>query len=262
MKLSRIAAVVLAASIALPAAAESIAVVNGAAIDKKELDTAVANVVQSSGGKAQDNPELREQLKNSLITREVILQEARKRQLDKQPLFTQRLDDIRNEMLRESLFADIAKQAPVTDAQIKDVYDKLAAQQSGSKEIHARQITLKSEADAQKVIADLKKGAKFDDLVRTRSIDPNAKQSNGEMGWGNLNRMDPPLAAALKDIRKGQTSGKPYQSPLGWHVFKVEDIRDAKLPSLDEAKPQIGRQLQEEAIAKAVEDLRAKAKIQ
>lgn len=72
--------------------------------------------------------------------------------------------------------------------------------------------------------------------MRTRSIDPNAKQSNGEMGWGNLNRMDPPLAAALKDIRKGQTSGKPYQSRWAgmcsrWKTFVTPSFRRWMRPS-------------------------------
>ncbi|OHX11516.1 peptidylprolyl isomerase [Chromobacterium sphagni] len=264
MKHSRIAALLLAATISLPAAAESIAVVNGTAIDKTELDAAVANVVQSNGGKVQDSPELREQLKSSLINREVILQEAARRGLDKQPAFTQRLNEVRAELLRDALFGDIVQKANISDAQIKERYNQLVAKQAEAKEVevHAYQITLASEADAQKVIAALKKGAKFDDLAKSKSIDPNAKQSGGDMNWGNLSRMDPKLAEALKQIGKNQISSKPYQSQLGWHVFKVTDIRSAQLPPLEQIQPQIGRQLQEETIAKTVEDLRAKSKIQ
>ncbi|POA99905.1 hypothetical protein C2134_03960 [Chromobacterium sinusclupearum] len=262
MKHSRIAALLLAASISLPAAAESIAVVNGVSIDKSELDAAVANVVQSNGGRVQDSPELREQLKNSLISRQVILQEAARRGLDKQPEFVKRLDEARSELLRDALFADIANKASISDADIKARYDQEVAKYAGTKELHAYQITLSSQADAQKLIAQLKKGGKFEELAKTRSIDPNAKQTGGDMGWGNLSRMEPKLAEALKAIPKGQVSAQPFQSQLGWHVFKVADIRDAQVPSLDQVKPQLARQLQEEAIAKAVEDLRAKSKIQ
>ncbi|MDF0605625.1 peptidylprolyl isomerase [Neisseriaceae bacterium TC5R-5] len=263
MKRSYLAALLLSTAISLPglALAEAIATVNGTAIDKKELDAAVAAVIQNSQGKMQDSLALREQLKGSLINRELVLQEARKRQLDKQPAFTQRLEELRNDMLREALAIDVIKKDPISEADIKARYDEIAKRISGTKEINLRQITVKSEADAQSVIAELKKGAKFENLVKSRSVDPNIAQSGGSMGWGNVSQMEPPLAAAVKDLGKGQTSSKPFQSPLGWHVFKVEDIRDAKLPSLDELKPQIGRQLQEEAIAKAVSDLRAKANI-
>jgi peptidyl-prolyl cis-trans isomerase C len=262
MKLALIAvAVILVSTGSIPVAAQPIAIVNGAVIDKQELDLAVENIVQRSGGGIQDNLELRDKLKASLITREVILQEARKRQLEKTPMFTQRLADLRNGLLREALFVDILKQTPVTEAQIKKMYNKLVTL-NGSKEIKARQITLQSEVDAKNVIADLKKGARFDDLLKTRTIDSNSKYTNGDMGWINITQISPLLSAALDNIRKGQFSRTPYRSKLGWHVFKIENIRTVQLPPLDEAKSQITRQLQEEVIAKTINDLCVKAKIQ
>lgn len=264
MTSTRIATLLVAASLSLPALAqaESIAVVNGTSIDKTALDNAVTAVVQSSGGNVQDSPSLREQLKGTLINRTLILQEASKRGLDKQPEFTKRLNEIREDMMREALFADFVKQNPPSDAQIKARYDETAAKLNGTKEVHARQITVASEADAQKVIAALKKGSKFEDLVRARSIDPAAKQSGGDMGWGNLSAMAPQLAETLKGLNKGQYTTKPFQSPMGWHVIKVEDVRTAKLPPLEQVKPQIVRQLEEETVSKAMADIRSKAKIQ
>lgn len=264
MRHSRLAALLLVASIGLPniVAAQAVATVNGVAIDKKEVDEAVSVLSKNSNGKVQDSPALREQIKDNLINKQLILQEAARRGLEKQPDFVERLQNVREEMLRDALFADILKQSPVTDAKIKARYDQLASQQAGSKEVHARQIMVASEAEANKIIADLKKGKKFDDLAKTLSKDPNAKQNGGDMGWGNLARMEPQLAAALKGLGKGQSSSQPFKSGLGWHVFKVEDIRDAKMPALNEVKAQIARQIQQEDVAKAVGELRTKAKIQ
>ena len=262
MKKNHIAALLLAATISVPALAESIATVNGKSIDKTDLDNAVAVVVQNSNGNVQDSPALRQQVKDTLINREVILQEAQNRKLDQQPAFIKRMEEVRQDMLREALFADLLKNIPITDAQLQERYNQTQSKFAGTKDIHARQITVGSEADAMKVIDSLKKGAKFDELAKTRSLDPAAKQNGGDMGWGNLARMEPQLADILKDLKKGQFSSKPMQTRVGWIIFKVEDIRDAKLPPLAEVKPQIERQLQEEAIAKAVDDLRSKAKIQ
>ena len=262
MKKNHIAALLLAATISVPALAESIATVNGKSIDKTDLDNAVAVVVQNSNGNVQDSPALRQQVKDTLINREVILQEAQNRKLDQQPAFIKRMEEVRQDMLREALFADLVKNIPITDAQLQERYNQTQSKFAGTKDIHARQITVGSEADAMKVIDSLKKGAKFDELAKTRSLDPAAKQNGGDMGWGNLARMEPQLADILKDLKKGQFSSKPMQTRVGWIIFKVEDIRDAKLPPLAEVKPQIERQLQEEAIAKAVDDLRSKAKIQ
>ncbi|BBF85925.1 peptidyl-prolyl cis-trans isomerase [Aquitalea magnusonii] len=262
MKTTKIAALLLAASISIPAMAESIAMVNGKSIDKTDLDNAVAVVVQNSNGNVQDSPALRQQVKDTLINREVILQEAQSRKLDQQPAFIKRMEEVRQDMLREALFADLVKNMQISDAQLQERYNQTQSKFAGTKDVHARQITVASEADALKIIDSLKKGAKFEDLAKSRSLDPAAKQNGGDMGWGNLARMEPQLAELLKDLKKGQYSSKPMQTRVGWIVFKVDDIRDAKLPPLAEVKPQIERQLQEEAIAKAVEDLRSKAKIQ
>lgn len=265
MKSSRLLALLMAAAISIPAvaSAESIAVVNGTAIDKKELDDAVATVVQANNGQVQDSPDLREKLKDSLVTREVILQEAKKRGLDKQPDFQKRLQAMQEDLLRNALFSDILKATPVTEAQIEQSYQTNVVDKfKGTKEVHARQITLSSQADAQKVIDSLKKGAKFDDLVKTKSIDPSAKTNGGDMGWGNLSQMQPDLSELLKTLHKGQYTTKPFQTQFGWHVFRIEDIRDAQVPPLDAVKTQLARQLQDEVVGKAVADLRAKAKIQ
>lgn len=165
-------------------------------------------------------------------------------------------------MLREALFADLLKQVKISDAQLQERYAQTQSKFAGTKDVHAHQITVGSEAEAQKIIDSLKKGGKFEELAKSRSLDPAAKQNGGDMGWGNLARMEPQLAEVLKGLNKGQVSSKPMQTRVGWIVFKVDDVRDAKLPPLEEVKPQIERQLQEEAIAKAVDDLRGKAKIQ
>lgn len=236
--------------------------VNGVAIDKKEVDEAVSALVKNSGGKMQDTPALRDQIKDSLVTREVIKQEATRRGLDKQPAFAEELARVREEMLRQALFMDILKQNQVTEAKVKARYDQIAGKLAGSKEVHARQIVVASEADAAKVVEDLKKGTKFEAVAKSRSKDPAVQKTGGDMGWGNLNAMEPKLAEVLKTIPKGQYNTQPFRSNLGWHIFKVEEVRDAKSPAFNDVKEQLARQMQEEELAKAVGELRAKAKIQ
>lgn len=264
MQHSRLAALLIAASITMPslALADTVATVNGTAIDKQDVDQAVTFMVNSSHGQAQDTPALREDVKNRLINRVIILQEARNRKLDQQPEVKRQISQATDDILQDSLFADIIKQQPIDNAKVLARYNEISAKLSGTFEVHALQITLASEADAQKAIADLKKGARFDQLVKTRSIDPNAKANGSDMGYGNLNTMAPPLAIALKGLKPGQYTPQPFRSNIGWHVFKVVDVRASKAPEFDKIKEQIARQLQEEEISQAVNDLRNKAKIQ
>lgn len=264
MKLNKLAAMLIAASICLPsfALADSVAIVNGTPIEKQDVDQAVTFLVSRSNGQTADTPALREDVKNRLINRELILQEAKRRGLGKNPAVQRQITQATQDILQDALVADILKQKPITDAQIKARYDQVAAKFKGTQEIHALQITLKSEADAQKIIADLQKGARFEQLAKSKSIDPNAKVNGGDMGYGNLSTMNPALADVLKTLKAGQISQKPFQSNVGWHVFKVLDVRPAKFESLDAAKGQIARELQNEEISQEVAALRSKAKIQ
>lgn len=248
----------LAANLAVAA---PVATVNGVNIDKEVLDTAVTQVIRENAGRLQDTPALREDLRQRLINRELILQAAQKAGLDKQPEFIQRLEENRRELLQQAFFASAVKNRPVTDAQVQSEYARYSAQFKDVKEVQVRQIVLKDEATASKVLADLKKGGKFEVLVK-QSIDAQSRDRGGDMGWGNLATMDAPLADTLKGVGKGQLSAKPLQSQMGWHIFRVDDVRDAKPQPLEALKPRIVQELQDKAIRDAVGELRQKASIQ
>ena len=168
------------------AQAAPVAVVNGTAIQQNELDSAVSAIVRSGGGRIKDTPELRNEVKQQLINRQVILQESARRGLDKTPQFKERMDAVRDDLLQQALIDDLAKQNPVSDAQVRAEYDKLKSALSGQKEVQARQIIVGSEAEANAVIAQLKKGGNFEAIAKQKSKDPAAKQNGGDMGWGNL----------------------------------------------------------------------------
>lgn len=262
MKKTTLLATLLALSaLSMPALAESVAVVNGVNIDKTDVDSAVSQMVQSSGGRVQDGPALRDEIKNRLIERELLIQEASRRGIDKSAQFTERLQKIRGDLLADSLINDELKTHPVSDADIKTAYDSWAAKMKEGKEIHVRQIVLGDKAEADKVAALLKKGGNFEAQAKAHSKDPNAKQSGGDLGWENTTRLQPDLAAVLLPLAKGQVSA-PVQSGPYWFIFKVEDMRAASVPSMEELKPQIAHKLQQDAVAKLQQDLRAKAKIQ
>lgn len=254
------AALLMAASHSVLAA--PVATVNGTVIDQQVLDQAVGQILSANGGRLPDSPALREDVRQRLINRELVLQAASKAGLDKSPEFGARLEEARKELLQQAFFDAAAKNRTVSEADIKAEYDRYAAQFKDSNEVLVRQIVLPSEDAANKAIAALKKGAKFDQLAKAQSIDEASKARGGDMGWGNLAVMEAPLAEMLKTIPKGQISAKPLQSQLGWHIFKVEDMRAAKPAPLDAVKARIAQDLQEKAIRDAVLDLRQKATIQ
>jgi peptidyl-prolyl cis-trans isomerase C len=254
--LSAVAAAMIA--VALPAAAQNIAIVNGKPVPKSRIDVLAAQIARSG---RPVSPELQSQLKDEVITREVFMQEAQQRGLDASEDFKAQIELARQTLLIRELFSDFQKKNPVSDADIQAEYDKFVAA-NGGKEYHARHILVESEVEAKKVIADLKKGTKFEDLAKKKSKDPGSAQKGGDLDWTNPSNLVPEFSQAMMKLNKGQVTQEPVKSNFGWHVIRVDEVREAQLPKLEEVKPQIAQQLQQQKLAKFQEDLRGKAKIE
>ena len=251
---------VAAASIglALPAAAQNVAIVNGKPVPKERVEMLSAQLAKAG---RQVSPEMQGQLKDEVITREIFMQEAQKRGLDASDDYKAQLELARQTILIRELFADYQKQNPVTDAEVKAEYDKFAAANSG-KEYKARHILVEKEDEAKKIIADLKKGSKFEELAKKLSKDPGSGQNGGDLDWANPSSYVPEFAEAMIKLKKGETTPAPVKSQFGWHVIRVDDIRDAQMPKFDEVKPQIAQQLQQQKLAQFQESLRKAAKVE
>jgi len=206
-------------------------------------------------------PEMQGQLKDEVVAREVFMQEAQKRGLDATDDFKAQLELARQTLLIRELFADYQKNNPVSDEEIKSEYNKFASA-NGGKEYHAHHILVEKEDEAKAIIASLKKGAKFEDIAKKQSKDPGSGANGGDLDWANASSYVPEFSSALVKLKKGQTTDVPVKSQFGWHVIRLDDVRQAQLPKLEEVKPQIAQQLQQQKLAKFQEDLRGKAKIE
>jgi peptidyl-prolyl cis-trans isomerase C len=189
------------------------------------------------------------------------MQEARKRGLDASEDYKTQLELARQTILIRQLFADFQKKNPVTDADIKAEYDKFA-KENGGKEYRARHILVETESDAKALIADIKKGGNFEELAKKASKDPGSGANGGDLDWAAAGSYVPEFSDAMVKLAKGQMTDAPVKSQFGFHVIRVDDVRDAQLPKLEEVKPQIAQQLQQQKLSAYQEGLRSKAKIQ
>ncbi|HBH40216.1 MAG TPA: peptidylprolyl isomerase, partial [Curvibacter sp.] len=167
----------------------------------------------------------------------------------------------RDSLLIRDLVASFQKNNPVTDAEIQAEYDKFVAANSG-KEYRARHILVEKEAEAKAIIAQLKKGAKFDAIAKKQSKDPGSGANGGDLDWAAPGNYVKEFSDAMVALGKGKTTETPVQTQFGWHVIRLDDVREAQLPKLDEIKPQIAQQLGQQKLMKFQDDLRAKAKIE
>ena len=248
----------LVALLAAPAFAQNIAVVNGKPVPTSRAE-ALKQQVEASGRPV--TPEVMDQIKQELVAREIFMQEARKRGLDASDDYKNQIELARQTILIRSLFADFQKKNPVTDADIQAEYDKFVAA-NGGKEYHARHILVETEDQAKALIAEIKKGAKFEELAKKNSKDPGSGANGGDLDWAAAGSYVPEFSAAMTKLEKGQMTDAPVKSQFGYHTIRVDDVREAQLPKLEEVKPQISQQLQQQKLGKFQEDLRAKAKIQ
>ena len=258
MKYVLLTAVVAAIlGIALPASAQNAAIVNG-----KPVPMARVEMLQQQLAKAGRpiTPEMTSQLKDEIIAREIFLQEAQKRGLDASEDYKAQLELARQTILIRELFADWQKNNPVTDAEIKAEYDKFVAA-NGGKEYKARHILVEKEDEAKKIIADVKKGQKFEDIAKKQSKDPGSGANGGDLDWASPNSYVPEFGGALLKLNKGQMTDVPVKSQFGWHVIRVDDIRQAQLPKLEEVRAQVAQQLQQQKLAAYQDSLRKSAKI-
>ncbi len=253
------AALATAATIfAMPVAQAQVAKVNGVEIPQARLDTILK---LRATGKQPDSPEIRNQLRDTLINQEVVAQEAMKKGLQKSPEVAAQLDLQRQETLVNAYVQDYMKANPVNDDAVKKEYERIKPT-IPAKEFKARHILVDKEDDAKDIIAQLKKGGSFEKLAADKSKDTGSKTRGGDLDWAPAGRYVKPFGEALGKLKKGQLTDAPVQSEFGFHVIRLDDERAVKVPTLDEAKPQITQMLQGQAVQKMLADLRAKAKVE
>ena len=246
------------AFIAAPAFAQNVAIVNGKAVPKTRADALAAQVAKSG---RPITPELTAQIKDEVITREIFMQEAAKRGLDASEDFKAQMDLARQSILIRELFADYQQKNPVTDAEAKAEYDKFVAA-NGGKEYRARHILVAKEDEAKAILASLKKGAKFEELAKKQSKDPGSGANGGDLDWANAGSYVPEFSAAMVKLKKGEVTQTPVKSQFGFHVIRLDDVRDAQLPKFDDVKPQIQQQLAQQKLQQFQDELRGKAKVE
>jgi peptidyl-prolyl cis-trans isomerase C len=243
-----------------PAFAEdkSAALVNGVSIPQARVDLRV-KMAASQG--QPDTPELRKAIRDDMISIEVLAQEAKKSGIDKDPEVIQQTELAGQSVLVGAFVQDYAKKHQITEDQLKQEYEKLKVN-LGKSEYSVRHILLDSEDEAKDIIKQLGKKGKFEKIAKEKSKDAGSATQGGSLGWAVPSNFVPPFANALLSLKKGAYTKDPVKTQYGWHVIKLDDVRDLKIPAYDELKPQIQQRMQQQAIQEYIADLRSKAKIE
>ncbi len=241
----------------LPAFAQNLAIVNGKAIPSSRTELMVKQLAMQG---QKDTPQLRNMIKDELINREILTQEADKEGLGNTKEIKEQLEIARQGLVIRALVNDFLKKNPIKDTEVKTEYDKFKAQ-SSDQEYRARHILVETEEEARTIIGKLKAGEKFEELAK-QSKDPGSAANGGDLDWASPGTFVKPFSDAMIALKKGGLTEAPVKTQFGFHVIKLEDTRPAKIPTLDEVKQQITELLQQKKLQAFQEGLRKKAKIQ
>lgn len=243
------------------AMAQNVAIVNGKAVPKARVDALLEQVqrqAQSTG--RQLPPDIERLARDQIVLNEIFTQEAERRGLAGTPEYRRQMELVRQNVLIQSLFQDFEKKNPVTDAEIQAEYDKFKAQAGSEKEYRARHILVEKEDEAKRLIAQIKGGASFEDLAKKNSKDPGSAANGGDLDWAEAGSYVPEFSQAMVRLNKGQVTDAPVKSQFGFHVIKLEDVREAQFPPLEDVKPQIQQRLQQQKMIDFREGLRKAAR--
>jgi peptidyl-prolyl cis-trans isomerase C len=253
--------VIGATLIAGPVFAQNAVIVNGKPIPKVQLDKLLEKTGQA------DNPQVRDQAREMLVTRELILQEANNRGLSQSDAVKEQIEQSRMGILVAAVFQDYVEKEGIAEADLKAAYETVKSQYTG-KEYHVEHILVEKEADAKAITAQLKAGANFEELAKAKSKDPGSAPTGGDLGWVSEKSLVPEFSKAMVQLKKGQITDKPVKTQFGWHIIKMDDVRDVKAPPMEEVKDQLKQMIasdqnwQKAKFTEMMQKLRAKAKIQ
>jgi len=245
------------AAAAKPAPTGPVATVNGVQIPRSRLEVVLK---QQTARGAQDNEQLRTQLREALIDNELLLQEANRGGVAKKAEVQQQIDLVRQEVIANAVVAEYLRAHPIGDADIKKEYDN-AKSQTGDREYKARHVLVASEEDAKAALAEIRKG-KFDDVAQKRSLDEGTRPKGGDLDWNVPSNFDKAFADAMVKLEKGKMTDTPVRTRFGFHIIQLDDVRPVNFPPLSQVSQQIQQRLVSQRVTTLLRELRGKAKIE
>jgi peptidyl-prolyl cis-trans isomerase C len=252
-----------ALTLVVPARADTadpvVAVVNGAEIHKSDLDAAYQSLPEQY--RQMPLEAIYDPLLERVIDSRLLLAEAEKRDIAKDPKVQAEIAQARDNVVRDNL-VEQAIDKGATPERVRAAYDAMKSQPGFAfEEVHARHILVADEAEAKEIIKQLQGGADFAALAKEKSTDPSAQNNAGDLGYFRREMMVPEFAEVAFTLEPGTISKEPVKTQFGWHVILVEDRRQT-VPTFEEKEPELREQTSREIVNALLADVRKGATIE
>ncbi|MGE5299415.1 MAG: peptidylprolyl isomerase, partial [Acidobacteriota bacterium] len=208
----------------------------------------------------------KEKFLDEIIKKDILYQEALKKGIDKDPGFKSKLEEFRKLTLASMLLEkEIMTKGKPSDQDVKDYYNKHKEEFATTSQIRASHILVKTEDEANKVLARLKKGEKFEDIAKKESLDKGSAANGGDIGYFSRGQLVPEFERAAASLKVGELSA-PVKTAYGYHIIKVTDKKAGPVLEFDRVKDIIAQRLsgekQKAAFDSYIEGLRKNYKVE
>lgn len=238
---------------------ETVASVNGAAITEAQL---AAYAERRTGSSLEElDASVRGQIIDEMINIQLLAQKAKAEKLHEKSPLKEQLEFQRDTAMADAAMTGHLEANPVTEEDLKAEYEKRKSELGGT-EYKAAHILVANEEEARNLIQQLNEGADFTELAKTHSTEPGASESGGDLGWFSANQMVAPFSNAVQAMQPGQISSEPVQTQFGWHVIRLEDVREVPPPAFEDLQQQLRRVLMNQRVQEFINGLRENAKIE
>jgi peptidyl-prolyl cis-trans isomerase C len=235
-----------------------VATVNGSPITRGFYEFYIKGITGKTS--ADLTPQMRATALDNLIRGKVVGDEAAKEGIDKTADTGYTMQLARMQVLEQAVQDKYLKDRPPTEQELRAEYETQVGQMP-KLEYHTRNILVATEPFAEKAIARLEKGEKFEDVAKSLSMDP-SKSNGGDVPFTTPERMPPPYAAAVIALKPGEYTRKPVQTQFGWHVIQLIETRDLTPPPYDQVKQRLEQVVQQKKFRKYMDELMTQAKVE
>jgi peptidyl-prolyl cis-trans isomerase C len=235
-----------------------VATVNGSPITRGFYEFYIKGITGKTS--ADLTPQMRATALDNLIRGRVVGDEAVKEGIDKTIDNAYTMQLARMQVLEQAVQEKYLKDRPPTEQELRAEYETQVGQMP-KLEYHTRNILVATEPFAEKAIARLEKGEKFEDVAKSLSMDP-SKNNGGDVPFTTPERMPPPYAAAVIALKPGEYTRKPVQTQFGWHVIQLIETRDLNPPPYEQVKQRLEQVVQQKKFRKYMDELMTQAKVE
>ncbi|CAK0748072.1 putative parvulin-type peptidyl-prolyl cis-trans isomerase [Gammaproteobacteria bacterium] len=225
--------------------------VNDAIISKRDVDQ-----VFKGNPNLTDNKQNRRAITDELVARELIIQAAKEKNLDKNSEVRDAIVASTHQILFAAGADDYLKENPIRDSAAREQYENWVKNYP-KEEFKVRRILLKTQEEAERIASRIKEGKPFAELA-SQSLDTESAKNGGDIGW--IAPMSPETAQQLSNLNVGKVSD-PIEATNGWEVVEVMDKRPAHPPEYSQIKDRILNAMKQELLRRYVQELRTKANI-